>query len=101
MTAIVKVKNSGISVGASRRGVVRCLLNIDLAGNRRIQIVDVDRAVLASSIDVSTVCAPRRTEVTSDQGLQDRVSSECHDLAVMGMLVIPCRVVGLVSVIER
>lgn len=80
--------------------MVRRVLDIDFAGEGGVEVVDVDATIFAAGIDVSRVGAAGRREVATDQSLQDVMSAERDQRAVVRVGAVVFVAVGHEAVVE-
>jgi hypothetical protein len=90
------VDHVGMSWSGARCGFadVHCPLH------RAVHVPDPDAAVFTAAIHVSGVCAPSRTEVASNERLEDAVAPECHNRAIVGVGFIGRGVIRVEPIIE-
>ncbi len=83
-----------------RSGLPDRLADVDLAGQRRVEVVDVHKPVRAAGVDVSRVAAARWREVTPDQRLQHAMSAERDQRGIVRMRRVVGRVIGFHAVVK-
>lgn len=99
-TASAHLVGAGVEVRVAGPRVVRCLVDVDCAGQGGVEVVDVDAAVAAAGVDVSRVGAGGRGEVAADERLQHAVAAERDERAVVRMGAVVFVPVGHEAVVE-
>jgi hypothetical protein len=98
--AAVVVVAIGVALVSCGAGVHSSGLYVYLRAWGTIEVPDVYAAVVRARVDVSLICGGWGRKVASDEGLENAVTTECHEGTVVRVGCVIEHVVGSEAVVE-